>query len=358
MCRGLIFSKSDGNLAIAFDILLMRLAVLLFRAEKDKLAPGTGMLVERAREMGNTVSLLHEEKLQIRYGNGDPIYHDGEPLREYDAIIVRPGIKKDPSIHAAIIREIEMTGQLVINGYLGVHRAKNKIRTLQVLDHHGLAIPKTAVVYGVEEAERAAEIFTFPVIVKAAYGAGGTGIFIAETKRSLQPIMEFLLDRQPDNDPIKIQEYIRESKGKDIRVFVVGDSIAATMERTAKRDDFRSNYNKGGSVAAVDITEEEAELSIKATKKVGLDFSGVDILRTNNGPVIIEVNSYPGLKGITKATDEDVAGKIVNYVKQRVAEKKGEDVDQNTGQETEAVSAKKSRRDTDKEEDSGSGQEA
>lgn len=280
------------------------------------------MIVKSARSMGHRVSIIRESELQLRFGNSHGVHWKGKPLPKFDAIIVRPGFKGSPSIHAATIRQIELEGQLVINGYLGVQRAKNKVRTLQLLDHFELPIPRTVIVRGVSEVDAAIEGFKFPIIIKAAYGSGGNGIFIAESKRSLVPIVEFLLTRGIGDDPVKIQEYIEESEGKDIRIFVVGKKVIAAMERSAKPGDFRSNFHQGGSVASAELTKEEKRISIEATQRMGLNFSGVDILRTNSGPVIIEVNSHPGLEGITLATGIDIAGKIVEYVVRKAKKRK------------------------------------
>jgi len=209
----------------------------------------------------------------------------------------------------------------VINTHSAVHRAKNKIRTLQLLHHYGIPMPKTVVLFGDEILDVVMHEFQYPVVVKSAYGAGGSGVFIAESKRSLKPVVEHFLKRIK-TEPIKIQEYIAESKGKDLRLFVVGKHVVATMQRSAKKGEFRSNFHKGGTVKSIDPTAEEVKMALDASIGLGLDISGVDILRTKKGPVIIEVNSQPGLEGITKATGIDVAKKIIEYVQRRVDQRK------------------------------------
>lgn len=315
----------------------MHLAILTFGSKKAELAPGTALIKAEAEQCGHTIDVIYERDVQIRYGTNPNLYVSDEPLPNYDAIIVRPLFNRDPSIHSSIIRQFELNGHLVINGYLGVHRAKNKIRTLQLLDHFNLPMPKTVVLFGSEHVEKMLKGFSFPVVVKAAYGSGGTGIFIAESKRSVMPIIEYLLKEGDKKDPIKIQEYIKESKGKDLRLFVVGKKMVAAMQRSAKKGEFRANFHQGGSVKGIKPTEEEINLAIKATRHMGLNIAGVDILRTQNGPVIIEVNSCPGLEGITKATGINVAGEVISYVEKKVrSRRKKEGLREKTNNTSEA----------------------
>jgi ribosomal protein S6--L-glutamate ligase len=300
----------------------MHIALLVFEQEKKTLLPGSKMFMKKARAMGHRVSVLREQELYILYdGHRDSLFRAGKPLRSYDVIVVRPSFSSDPSIHASLIRQFELQGYLVINPHAAVHRAKNKIRTLQLLHHYQIPMPKTVVLFGEGNLEAVMNEFRYPVVVKSAYGSGGSGVFIAESKRSLRPVVEHLLKRSK-NEPIKIQEYIAEAKGKDLRLFVVGMRVVATMQRTAKKGEFRSNFHQGGSVKGITPTDEEVKMALDASRGLGLDVSGVDILRTKKGPVIIEVNSQPGLEGISKATGVDVAQKIVEYVERRVAKRK------------------------------------
>jgi len=268
--------------------------------------------------------VICERDLQIRFNGKTKILHRGYPLPKYDAIFVRPLFNHDPSIHSAVIRQFELNGRLVINGYLGVHRAKNKIRTLQLLAHHNLPMPKTTLLFDEEHLKVTLKDFKFPVVVKAAYGSGGSGIFICETQRAVAPVVEHLLkDNNTSNDPIKIQEYISEAKGKDLRLFVVGKKVVATMERKAKKGEFRANFHKGGSVKGITPTKKEERLAIAAAREMGLNLAGVDILRSKTGPLILEVNSAPGLEGITLATGVDIAGEVVKYIEQKVKKNRG-----------------------------------
>lgn len=297
----------------------MKIAFLVFSKERKELMPGSTMIYDKMIERGHKVDILCEQDLQIRFGKHTKIFHAGKPLKKYDIVFVRPIFNHDPSIHSAVIRQFELNGSVVINGYLGVHRAKNKIRTLQLLAHHNLPTPKTTLLFDEEHLVPTLKDFSFPVVVKAAYGSGGAGIFICESLRAVAPVVEHLLKaNNSSNNPIKIQEYISEAKGKDLRLFVVGKKVVATMQRKAKKGDFRANIHKGGSGKGVTPTKKEERLALEAAKRMGLNIAGVDILRSKKGPLILEVNSAPGLAGITEATGVDVAKEIVKYCEKKV----------------------------------------
>lgn len=296
----------------------MRIGILSFVAGKEQIAVGTKSIVDEAKGRGHTVKMLYAHNVGLVFGNGKTLTYKGEVLNpeDFDVILVRPGFTADPSVNASIIKQFQLAKFYVINTYIGVFRAKNKIRTLQMLNHFGLPVPRTHVVGDASLLKVAAEEFTFPVIVKTIYGTHGTGVFIAESMRSLSPIVDYLTKKE--HGPVKLQEYIEEAQGKDIRVFVAGKRVLASMERSAKAGEFRANFHKGGSVGTVELSDEEKKLAIKATLILGLDIAGVDILRTKSGPKIIEVNSNPGLEGISKATGINVAGKVVDFLERRV----------------------------------------
>lgn len=296
----------------------MRLGILTFNKNKQALGVGTLSIAKEAKARGHEVTLLFSHQVGLVFGNGKRITYDGKVIgpKDFDVILVRPGFTGDPSINASIIKQFQLAGFYVLNNYISVFRAKNKIRTMQMLDHFGIPVPKTLVVADPTQIAEAANEFTFPVIIKTIFGTHGTGVFIAESMRSLSPIVDYLTKKE--RGPIKLQEYIAEAKGKDIRAFVCGKKIVASMERVAKDGEFRANFHKGGSVGTVLLSKDEEKLAIKASQILGLDISGVDILRTNSGPKIIEVNSNPGLEGISKATGIPVAEKVVNFIEHRV----------------------------------------
>lgn len=297
----------------------MKFGILVFTSpQKEVLPEYISRLVAKIGELGHMAIILFEDNIQLRFGFENSVYYNGKPLEKFDAIIVLAGFQADPSIHATTIRQFELEGIVVVNGYIGVHRAKNKIRTLQLFHHFGLPMPRTVVVRSVDGIDDVIDEFKFPVILKVPYGSQGLGVFIAESKRSLVSFAEHLLKRGVTKEPIKIQEYIAEAEGKDIRLFVVGKKVVASMERSAAPGEFRANFSRGGSVRKIIPTLKEKRLAVEATKRMGLDFSGVDILRTKHGPVIIEVNSNPGYEGIMQATNADIPKKIVEHAVQKV----------------------------------------
>jgi ribosomal protein S6--L-glutamate ligase len=296
----------------------MRLGILTFVVGKEQIAVGTKSIVTEAKARGHAVRVLYAKHVSLVFGNGKTLTYKGDVIdpKDFDAILVRPGFTADPSVNASIIKQFQLAGFHVINSYIGVFRAKNKIRTLQMLNHFGLPVPRTHVLGDASLLESAAKEFTFPVIIKSIFGTHGTGVFIAESMRSLAPIVDYLTKKE--KGPVKLQEYIEEAHGKDLRMFVAGKKILASMERSAKPGEFRANFHKGGSVSMVELSKEERLLAIKAAQVLGLDVAGVDILRTKTGPKIIEVNSNPGLEGISKASGINVAAKLIDFIERRV----------------------------------------
>jgi len=295
----------------------MNIGILSFVSSPKKLAVGTKAIIKEAKARGHKVKVFYSPKVGLAFGNGKTLFYKGKALdpKKFDVILVRPGFSQQPSIHASVIKQFQLAGFYVLNGYIGVFRAKNKIRTLQMLDHFDVPVPKTLVTRDPSVLVEAATEFKFPVIIKVIFGTHGRGVFIAESKRSLKPIVEYLIAKE--KGPISLQEYIREAKGQDLRVFVLGKKIVATMERVAKAGEFRANFHLGGSVGVADLSKEEKMIAKKATQVLGLDIAGIDILRTKKGPKVIEVNSNPGLEGISKASGVNLAEKIVNFIEKR-----------------------------------------
>jgi ribosomal protein S6--L-glutamate ligase len=214
----------------------------------------------------------------------------------------------------SLIRQFELAKIPLINGYLPVTKAKNKLRMMQILGQHKVPIPKTYIVNNPEYIDDViVDMGSFPVILKTITGSHGSGVSIIESKRGLKSIIDMII-KGDDSDPVMVQEYVKESKGKDIRVFVVGKRIVGAMERIAqRRGEFRSNFHLGGRVRVAEMSTEEKRIAFKAVAACGLDIAGVDIIRTNSGPKILEVNANPGLEGITEATGRDIAGEIIKH---------------------------------------------
>ncbi len=220
----------------------------------------------------------------------------------------------DLDMHIGVIKQFELEGIPVINRSLPVIRAKNKLRQLQVLTRYKIPMPRSYVVRSAQYIEEIVKkIGSYPVIIKSLVGSAGIGVAIVETGRALRSLIDMIV-HDDASGPLIIQEYEREIKGRDLRVFIIGGKIVAAMERIAKkRSEFRSNFSLGGHVKVAELTKKECDISLAAARACDLDIAGVDIVRTSKGPKVLEVNSTPGLEGITLATGIDIAGEMIKY---------------------------------------------
>lgn len=292
----------------------MKIGILCFTKLGKKNNPSDLLLKKTGILMGHRVRIFRNGRLQLHYNHDQPrLLYKGKRFPKYEVIIVRPGITQNVEVEISSIKQFQLMNFPVVNTYLSIHRAKNKLRTLQILNHENIPVPKTVVVHSLDYLDLAVEkIGAFPIILKAPYGTHGTGVMIFESLRSFKSATEFI-SKAFKNQLMILQEYVKEAKGKDIRIFVVGGRMVAAMERKARRGEFRANFHRGGSIQIADLNEEERLLALKAVKALGLDIAGVDVLRTNEGPKVLEVNSNPGLEGITKASGINVAEHIINY---------------------------------------------
>ncbi len=275
---------------------------------------GNIMLQKAARDCGYKVRVYRHAHFQFTFDPNHPsLQYKNEPFAPPDVMIVRASVLTNVDSEVTIVKQLQLMGIPVINHYLPIVRAKNKVATMQILSHKGIPIPKTAVIHHVDNIDAAVQtIGRFPLIIKMPQGSEGIGVSILESSRSLRSMLD-LMENNFRNNLIIVQEYVKEAKGKDIRVFIVGGKIVAAMERKAKRGEFRSNFERGGSVSITDLSEEEKDISLQAAKAIGLDVAGVDVIRTVEGPKILEVNANPGLEGITQATGINVAQHILMY---------------------------------------------
>jgi ribosomal protein S6--L-glutamate ligase len=233
-------------------------------------------------------------------------------MKKYDVIIPRANVCENVALESAILKQIEHMHIPMINSYDSIICAKNKLLTLQILGANDIPTVRTAVIHRSDNLDTALKhIGRMPMIMKTAFGSFGHGVVLIESERSARSAYD-LLNRAPSNI-ILLQKYVRESKGKDIRIIVVGGRVIAAMERKAKRGEFRSNIKVGGEGKAIKPTREMKNLAIRATKALGLQISGVDIILTQDGPAIMEVNSNPGMEGIEEATSINVAEKMIKY---------------------------------------------
>lgn len=268
------------------------------------------MIKKAAVALGHKAKVFRHTHAQLIFDKENPrVLYRGKKFPSYDLVIPRASKTSNNDLEAAIVKQIQLMGVPVFNQYSSIVRAKNKLRTMQILDHVGLPIPRTVIVRRMEYLNEAIEkVGGLPVIVKTPYGSLGNGVAIVETKRSLASALDIIWGA---SNIILIQEYVKESKGKDIRAFVVNGKVVAAMERKAHKGDFRSNIGQGGSGSPIKLTEAEKELAVRATQALRLQYAGVDLIKSNSHTMIMEVNCNPGLKGITEATGQNVAGEIV-----------------------------------------------
>lgn len=283
------------------------------------------MFQNAATRLGHKLTVVTTDQCKMLFDKKPIILVDNKKPK-VDFLITRPSFSANNlPIHASVIRQFELAGIPVYNSYESIVAAKNKIRMLQKMSRGRIPMPKT---YAIRSAEYIAEIMDdigpFPVIVKASMGSGGIGVAIAESRRGLRSLVEMMTSDSEEATPLIIQQYIRESSGHDIRVFMVGGKIVAAMERIAtKKGEFRSNFSIGGKVRIASLSQQEKRLAEKAAAAMHLDVAGVDIIRSKEGPKILEVNCNPGLKGITGATGIDVAEAVIKFgVKKYHKEKK------------------------------------
>ena len=272
----------------------------------------TRRIVEAARAQGHEAEVLNYTKCWINIAAHRPqVIYDGKPITDVDAVIPRIGAAS--SFYGnAVLRQFEMMKIYVANSSLAVARARDKLRSLQILAKKGIGLPVTACSHASQDVEGLMQaVGGAPLIVKLIEGTQGMGVVLAETEASAQSMIQAF--RGLDANFI-VQEFIREAEGSDIRCFVIGERVAATMLRRAAPGDFRSNIHRGGTGEKIKLTPEERSTATRAAKAMGLKIAGVDMMRSNHGPVVLEVNASPGLEGIEKATEVVIAGRIVKHV--------------------------------------------
>ncbi|HBB02378.1 MAG: ribosomal protein S6 modification protein, ribosomal protein S6 modification protein [Candidatus Peregrinibacteria bacterium GW2011_GWF2_38_29] len=293
----------------------MKIAVLTFESIDRKSSKEDSRIVQAARELGHKARIFRADKCQLVYDRHNPrVFYDGSVFPDYDVIIPRVGLLRNIELQAALVKQLQLMGFPVVNTFHAISRAKNKLRTMQILDHFDIPIPKTIVVRDLKyiNADILKQVNAFPVILKTPFGSYGSGVVIAESKRAVMSALSFLW-KQSGVNIILLQEYMKESKGKDVRVFVVGNKVVATMIRSAKKGEFRSNIELGGKGEKTVLTKREIDVAIKSVKVLKLEIGGVDIIRSKKGPLVLEVNANPGFKSLEEVTGVDVAKAIVEY---------------------------------------------
>jgi ribosomal protein S6--L-glutamate ligase len=285
----------------------------------------TRRLKEEAIQRGHEVSVIKYKECYASIEQSNPtVSYRGEDLTKYDAVIPRIASHMT-SYGTAIVRQLEMQGVYTVSSSIAISRARDKLRSMQLLAKYGIGIPKTVVSRNSTDIDDLLEqIGGTPVIIKLARGTHGNGVVLAETKKAAKSVLQALYLTDEEGTNILLQEFIEESAGTDIRAFVVGSRVVASMKRQSLDDDFRSNLHKGGQGTSVKLTEVEKKTAIKAAKAMGLNIAGVDLMRSERGPLILEVNASPGF-GIEKITGRNVAGAIIEYVEQNAKRRNKKD---------------------------------
>ncbi|GAA3857395.1 30S ribosomal protein S6--L-glutamate ligase [Celeribacter arenosi] len=269
-------------------------------------------LKEAAEERGHELHVINTLRCYMNIASRRPeIYYNGEKLQGYDAVIPRIGASVT-FYGLAVLRQFEMMGVYPLNESVAIGRSRDKLRSMQLLARDGVGLPVTTFAHDPKQTDEVLELAGgAPVVIKLLEGTQGIGVVLADTNRSAKSVVEAFRGAGVN---ILLQEFIKEAGGTDIRAIVVGGKVIAAMKRTGAEGDFRSNLHRGGSAQLIKLSPEERSTAVRAAKSMGLNVCGVDMLRANHGPVVMEVNSSPGLEGVEKATGLDVAGKIIEYI--------------------------------------------
>jgi len=290
----------------------MKIAVL----SRNTRLYSTQRLVEAARERGHVVRVLDPLRCYVRIAPGEmAIRYKGKALRDIDAAIPRIGTQST-FYGTAVLRQLEMMGVYTPNPSDAVLRARDKLRCLQILASHGLQMPAT--VFG-DNPDDTTDLLAMlgdpPHVIKLNEGSQGTGVVLAEKRSASQSVIEAFRGLYAN---FLVQEFIAEANGSDLRCFVVGNKVVAAMQRDATAGEFRANLHRGGTASKVKLSDQEKRTAVRAAQALGLGVAGVDLLRSNRGPLLLEVNASPGLEGIEAASGVDVAAHIVRHLERRV----------------------------------------
>ena len=286
----------------------MRIAIL----SRSRKIYSTRRLMEAAADRGHDVQIVDTLRCYMNIAAHRPtIHYRGEKLQPFDAVIPRIGASIT-FYGTAVLRQFEMMGTFPLNESVAVTRSRDKLRSLQLLARRGVGLPVTGFARVPDDTDDLIKMVGgAPLVVKLLEGTQGIGVVLCETRKAAESVIEAFMGL---NANIMVQEYIKEAGGADIRCFVVGEKVVAAIKRQAKPGEFRSNLHRGGSAALIKITPEERAVAVRAAKIMGLNVAGVDLLRSNHGPLVMEVNSSPGLEGIEAATGKDVAGLIIGFM--------------------------------------------
>jgi ribosomal protein S6--L-glutamate ligase len=285
----------------------------------------TKRIKEEALKRGHEVEVINYILCEARIEKSKPVVmYKGEVLSGFDAII--PRIASSYTRYgSAIVRQFEIQGVFTTTSSISIVRSRDKLRSIQLLSRAGIGIPKTIFSRGFADIDDVMEVLGGPpIIIKLARGTHGRGVVLAESRKAARSVLQGFYLMDDDGTNILLQEYIEESAGTDIRAFVVGSQVVASMKRQSLNDDFRSNLHQGGEGTVIKLTDEEEKVAIKAARAMGLSICGVDMMRSNRGPLVLEVNSSPGF-GIEQVTGRNVGEKIIDYVEHNAKARRRKD---------------------------------
>ncbi len=272
----------------------------------------TRRLVEAGIERGHEMPIYNHKRCYMNIVSSSPSMHyNGESIEGVDAIIPRIGASIS-FYGSAVVRQFEVMGVYSVNESVAITRSRDKLRASQLLARKGIGLPKTGFANAPGDTDDLLELVGgAPVVIKLLEGTQGVGVVLAETKKAAESVIEAFRGLKAN---FMVQEFIKEAGGADLRCLVVGDKVVAAMMRQGKEGEFRSNLHRGGTAKLIKITPEERKTAVRSAQLMGLNVAGVDLLRSSRGPVVMEVNSSPGLEGIENATQKDVAGMIIEFI--------------------------------------------
>lgn len=291
----------------------MKIAIL----SQDAHLYSTRRLLEAGEDKGHKVRVVNYLRCYMNITSHNPIVvYNGRPLENFDAIIPRIGVSRT-LYGAAVVRQFEVMGVFSANNSQAISRSRDKLRCLQILAREGIGLPVTGFAHATQDIDGLIEtVGGAPLVIKLLEGTQGLGVVLAETQQAARSVIEAFRGLDAN---ILVQEFIEEAKGADLRCFVVGGKVVTAMKRQGAPGEFRSNLHRGGFAEVIKLTPEERTTAVRSAKAMGLQVAGVDLLRSHHGPVVMEVNSSPGLEGIERVTGTDVASKIIDFVAKAAA---------------------------------------
>ncbi|HEY9634383.1 MAG TPA: 30S ribosomal protein S6--L-glutamate ligase [Coleofasciculaceae cyanobacterium] len=300
----------------------MKIAIL----SQDASLYSTQRLKEAGEERGHEMRVINYLRCYMNITSHKPtVIYQGQPLENFDAIIPRIAASKT-FYGTAVVRQFEVMGVFSANESQAISRSRDKLRCLQILSREGIGLPVTGFAHSTQDIDGLIDtVGGAPVVIKLLEGTQGIGVVLAETRQAAKSVIEAFRGLDAN---ILVQEFIKEAEGMDIRCFVIDNKVVASMKRQGADGEFRSNLHRGGTAETIKLTPEERSTAVRAAKAMGLRVAGVDMLRSNHGAVVMEVNSSPGLEGIEKASEIDVAGKIIEYLEKNAVNGKSRDRNQ------------------------------